>query len=227
LYGIQIAREDEFCGRILDAQPVKMTLIDAHGKLGHMSFQKTKQVANQLGWILTGSSKVCKACAEGKAQQKNIIDKAKKGLDSVQNGRIHLDISSVKNHDYEDSTSKPYWDGQVPKYLKYLRTWREAGTVKLKSRSHTKLDDCGHTCMFVGYSTAHAGNTYCMWDPRSRRVHITRDIWWLNKMFLIKVTTYVSPILEELVEILKMKIQMRKVSIQLMIRMITMIATKA
>jgi hypothetical protein len=29
------------------------------------------------------------------------------------------------------------------KYLKYLRTWGEAGTVKLKSRSHTKLDDCG------------------------------------------------------------------------------------
>jgi hypothetical protein len=37
--------------------------------------------------------------------------------------------------------------------------------------------------MFVGYSTAHAGDTYRMWDPRSRRVHITRDIRWLNKMY--------------------------------------------
>jgi hypothetical protein len=109
LYGIQIARDDEFCGGILDAQPVKMTLIDAHKKLGHMSFLKTKQVANQLGWILTGSSKVCKACVEGKAQQKNIIVKAKKGSNSVQSGRIHLFISSVRNHNYEDSTSKPYW----------------------------------------------------------------------------------------------------------------------
>jgi hypothetical protein len=70
----------------------------------------------------------------------------------------------------------------IGKYLKYLRTWGEAGTVKLKSRSHTKLDDRGHTCMFVGYSTAHAGNTYRMWDPRSRRVLITRDIRWLNKI---------------------------------------------
>jgi hypothetical protein len=67
LYGVPIARDDEFCSGILDAQPVKMTLINAHGKLGHMSFQKTKQVANQLGWMLTGSGKVCKACAEGKA----------------------------------------------------------------------------------------------------------------------------------------------------------------
>jgi hypothetical protein len=67
LYGIRIVRNDELCGGILDAQPVKMTLINAHKKLGHMSFPKTKQVANQLGWILTGSSKVCKVCAEGKA----------------------------------------------------------------------------------------------------------------------------------------------------------------
>jgi hypothetical protein len=27
----------------------------------------------------------------------------------VQSGRIHLGISSVRNHDYEDSMSKPYW----------------------------------------------------------------------------------------------------------------------
>jgi hypothetical protein len=67
--------------------------------------------------------------------------------------------------------------------LKYLRTWGEAGTVKLKSRSHTKLDDCGYTCIFVGYSTAHAGDTYRMWDPRSRRVNFTRDIRWLNKIY--------------------------------------------
>jgi hypothetical protein len=52
LYGIRILRDDEFCGGILDTQLVKMTLIDAHKKLGHMSFSKTKQVANQLGWIL-------------------------------------------------------------------------------------------------------------------------------------------------------------------------------
>jgi hypothetical protein len=56
-----------FAAEFIDAQPVKMTLINAHGKLGHMSFQKKKQVANQLGWMLTGSGKVCKACAEGKA----------------------------------------------------------------------------------------------------------------------------------------------------------------
>jgi GAG-pre-integrase domain len=45
----------------------KPDLSEAHRQLGHMSFQKTKQIAKQLGWLLTGSNEVCKACAEGKA----------------------------------------------------------------------------------------------------------------------------------------------------------------
>jgi hypothetical protein len=67
LYGVRIARDGEFCGGIQDTGPVKMTLNEAHGKLGHMSFRKTKQIAKQLGWSLTGSNEVCEACAEGKA----------------------------------------------------------------------------------------------------------------------------------------------------------------
>jgi hypothetical protein len=84
-----------------------MTLINAHGKFGHV-FSEDKTSCRSIG-ILTGSGKVCKACAEWKARQKIIIIEAEKRSDSVQNGRVHLDISSVKNHDYEDSTLKPYW----------------------------------------------------------------------------------------------------------------------
>jgi hypothetical protein len=58
------------------------------------------------------------------------------------------------------------WDEQVPKYLNNLLAWGEAGTIKLTARSHAKRDDRRYTCMFVGYSTAHADNTYCMWCPR-------------------------------------------------------------
>jgi hypothetical protein len=41
----------------------------------------------------------------------------------------------------------------------------------------------GYTCMFAGYSQSHSSDTYRIWDPRSKRVHITRDIRWLNKMY--------------------------------------------
>jgi hypothetical protein len=37
--------------------------------------------------------------------------------------------------------------------------------------------------MFVGYSPNHAADTLRMWDPDTKRVHLTRDIVWLNKMF--------------------------------------------
>jgi hypothetical protein len=43
--------------------------------------------------------------------------------------------------------------------------------------------------MFVGFSAAHADNPYWIWDPRSRIVHITRDICWLNKMFFNRSDT--------------------------------------
>ena len=41
--------------------------------------------------------------------------------------------------------------------------------------------------MFVGYPHNHASDTFQMWDPRSKRVHITRDVIRLNKMFFPKL----------------------------------------
>jgi hypothetical protein len=66
----------------------------------------------------------------------------------------------------------------------HLRTWGEAGTVKLKDKRAVKIDDRGYTCMFVGYPDSHASDNYCMWAPRSKQVHITRDVIWLKKMFV-------------------------------------------
>jgi hypothetical protein len=48
-------------------------------------------------------------------------------------------------------------------------------------RNH--LEDRGQICMFVGYPDDHAADTLRMWDPRSRRVHVTRNIKWLNRMY--------------------------------------------
>jgi Reverse transcriptase (RNA-dependent DNA polymerase)/Zinc knuckle len=329
LFGIRIIRGGEFCGGTHDVNPVTMTVQQAHNKLGHISFEKTKKIAKQMGWILTNNVTICYACAEAKARQKNIkhtnqmslIDEKEKNA-----GRVHIDISSVQNNESAEveSTYKPYWrimvdertqmkfsdffvtkrgmieptckliytlkeagkniniircddggenkaleqrinssdwklnvkfeytgrdtpqrnslaevafhtlasrgraimnaanipkalkfllwreafqtvtlldnltvitingkentryghwENENPKYLKYLRTWGEAGVVKLRDRNYTKLDDRGYTCMFVGYSQSHSSDTYRMWDPRSKRVHITRDIRWLKKMY--------------------------------------------
>jgi hypothetical protein len=44
---------NEFRWNILDDRPVKITVIEIHNKLGHMSFQQTKQDVKELRWILT------------------------------------------------------------------------------------------------------------------------------------------------------------------------------
>jgi hypothetical protein len=80
-------------------------------------------------------------------------------------------------------TRYKHWGNPNPTFHRHLRTWGEAGTVKLKDKRAVKIDDRGYTCMFVGYPDLHASDNYRMWDPRSKRVHITRDVIWLNKMF--------------------------------------------
>jgi hypothetical protein len=75
-----------------------------------------------------------------------------------------------QNIEGKSDTQCGHWDGKVPKFLNLLRVWGKAGAVKLKTRMDTKVYDRGFICMFVGYSTSHADDTYFMWDPISRRV---------------------------------------------------------
>ena len=53
-----------------------------------------------------------------------------------------------------DGQIKPrveHWSGSIPAFASNLRTWGEAGTVKIKSKMTPKMSDHGITCMFVGY----------------------------------------------------------------------------
>jgi hypothetical protein len=50
----------------------------------------------------------------------------------------------------------------------------------------SKLEDRGVQCMFVGYALNHEGDCYRMWDPITSRVHVTRDIVWLKRMFFAR-----------------------------------------
>jgi hypothetical protein len=72
LFGIRIIQGGEFCGGTHDVNPVTMTVQQAHNKLVHISFEKTKQIDKQMGWILTDNISTCNARAEAKARQKNI-----------------------------------------------------------------------------------------------------------------------------------------------------------
>jgi hypothetical protein len=70
---------------------------------------------------------------------------------------------------------------EIPKFVKHLRTFGEAGIVK--NKKDRKVGDRGITMRFVGYANSHAGNCYRMYNPVTSRVCETRDIIWCGRMY--------------------------------------------
>ena len=91
--------------------------------------------------------------------------------------------------------------------LLHLRVWGEAGTVNIKSSMNTKVKDRGVHCMMVGYALNHAGDTYRMWDKNTNRVHETRDIIWLRRMYfekpIINQDLAIAPVIDDDYEVEK------------------------
>jgi hypothetical protein len=70
-------------------------------------------------------------------------------------------------------------------YARSLREWGEIGIVtdEAKNKINPKLDNKGHPCMLVNYAENHQSNVYRMWDLKTHRIVISRDILWLNKSY--------------------------------------------
>ena len=92
-------------------------------------------------------------------------------------GLVSVTINGVTKSRYE------HWVGKNPAFSKYLRTWGEAGKVKIKTKTSTKLKDKGVHCMFVGYTTEHSGDTFRMYDRKTNCVWVSRDVIWLKQMY--------------------------------------------
>ena len=69
-----------------------------------------------------------------------------------------------------------------PAFTRHLRTWGEAGVVKIASKTSPKLRNKGVTCAFVGYAENHVADCHRMWEPIKHYVYVTRDIIWLKRM---------------------------------------------
>ena len=95
-------------------------------------------------------------------------------------GLVPIEISGKMATRYE------HYGGKNPRFSEHLRTWGEAGVVHLKNVGTPKLADRGLTCMMVGYALDHDGDVYRMYNPDTKRVHVTRDIKWLDRMFFCK-----------------------------------------
>jgi hypothetical protein len=326
IFAMYFKREVEVAAAATE-KPLKMTMQQAHDRLGHCNKDLTRSMAKQLNWEVTGTLKSCDACAAGKAKQKNVPKETGKDEKDDDIVRIFLDIASVKQMKGQPAVAKPHWRimvdektqlkfsdffakknemvektceqfkmwsqnnlaikavrldnagenkllksrceskdwqlgikfeftardtpqqnslaeralatianrgrammysanvpmnirykvwteafktatlldglvpieldgkiatryehwcGKIPEFAKHLRVWGEAGTVKIKTKTTPKLADRGVQCMMVGYALDHPGDCYRMWDPKTARVHETRDVVWLKRMFYEK-----------------------------------------
>ena len=107
-------------------------------------------------------------------------------------GLVVIDLEGVSK------TRLEHWGVDLPKWTKALRTWGEAGVVTLTSKTAPKMANDGLTCMFVGYALNHADGVYRMWNPMTGRIHTSRDVVWLKRMYyqrqptVLEITTGVD-----------------------------------
>ena len=94
-----------------------------------------------------------------------------------------LDGLVVREIDGVKATRFEHWGKELPKFNVYLREWGEAGIVCTRDIKTSKLSNKGVLCMFVGYALQHAGDCYRMYNPKTKKIMISRDIKWMNEMF--------------------------------------------
>jgi hypothetical protein len=82
--------------------------------------------------------------------------------------------------------ASPYqaFHGTTPKYINSLRVFGEMGVIKNHDvKFQSKLKDKGTVVMFLGYAKDHSGDVYRFLKMGTKRVVLSRDVIWLNKLY--------------------------------------------
>jgi hypothetical protein len=87
-----------------------------------------------------------------------------------------LDGLTLVDLENKNLTRFEHWEERLPRFVNSSRKWDEVGIVKLHTDITSKIYDRGMPCMFVGFYLNHAGDTFRMWYPDTKRVHLSCDI---------------------------------------------------
>ena len=88
---------------------LKLTIGQAHARLGHIGEDAVHKIAGHIGWHLTrGKLMACEACAIGKARQWNLGNHLSEQLPVSNRMQVFLDISSIKKPEGVSCVHKPH-----------------------------------------------------------------------------------------------------------------------
>jgi hypothetical protein len=93
----------------------------------------------------------------------------------------------MNNKVYKYVSRLGHWEGQLPRFVDNLRKWGEISIVKLHTNTTPRIYDRGKPCMFVGYCLNNARDTVRIWDPDTKRVHLSREIVWTGRMYFYRM----------------------------------------
>ena len=97
-----------------------------------------------------------------------------------------LDDLTVVEYKNEKKPRFEHWGLERPRFTHKMVPWGWAGVVKLTGKFNGKLKDKGILMMFVGYPDNHAGDAYRMYNEKTKRIIVTRDVVWMEKMYFGK-----------------------------------------
>ena len=70
--------------------------------------------------------------------------------------------------------------GKSPNFLSHMVEFGRIGYVTKREKILGKLEERSTKMIMVGYATNHSGDVYRMYNPRTRRIILTRDVKWAD-----------------------------------------------
>lgn len=143
----------------------------------------------ELGFAtISGRSRAMLSAARIPLELRYKVSKEALRTATMLDGLAIIDIDGRKKSRYEHfNEDYEHHSGGLPQWTTNMRTFGEAGVVKTRKVNTPKIYDRGVTCMFVGYNDKAGNDVHRMWNPQTNRVHNTRDIVWMKKLFYDKV----------------------------------------
>ena len=90
------------------------------------------------------------------------------------------DLENITCTTLHDKCADELFTGKPPKIYPYLVEWGRIGFVTIRQKFKSKWKEHSFKAAMVGYAKNHSGDTYRMYNPKTKKVIESRDIKWAD-----------------------------------------------